>query len=153
MAILCSRGDDPNPPRKMIYWCIAYQQHMSLTPLPCFISKSASTENGVYCTGCALRAKEHSACYGLGRRGHSHFDGIRNTITKAEDIHCWMGRIRENCILYTARDKLFDSREKNHHSFDARLSGFLQGQLKLRTIRRTQGSRKPLWLFQTVTYW
>lgn len=94
-----------------------YQRHMALTPLPCFISKSASTEKGVYCTGCALRAKEHPACYGLGR-GHSHFDGIRNTITKAEDIHCWMGRIQENCILYTARDRLYDSRHVYSHLQD-----------------------------------
>ncbi|MCJ1271116.1 hypothetical protein MMC22_011015 [Lobaria immixta] len=94
----------------------AYQRHMALTPLPSFIPKSASTENGVYCAGCALRAKEHPPYYGLIRRGHSHPKGIRNvTITRGGDIHCWMARTIENCFLNTAQEKLYDSRHFYSH--------------------------------------
>lgn len=93
----------------------AYQRYMALTPLPSFIPKSGSMENGVYCAGCALRAKEHQPRHGLRRIGHRHSTARKNPITEGGDIGCWMGTSKENCDLNIAQDKLYDSRHVHSH--------------------------------------
>ena len=66
----------------------AHQRYMVLTPLPCFTLKSASIEKGVYCTGCALRAKEHYPCQGSDVSEFRYAKLIPNPITDGKLVDC-----------------------------------------------------------------
>lgn len=89
----------------------APQRYMALTPLPCFISASASIEKGVYCVGCAIRAKEHLPC-GNPPFSDQHL-GVASRITDGRDVCCGKRVYHNNfklCPLGIARDRMHDSR-------------------------------------------
>lgn len=106
-----------------------HQRYMALTPLACFIPKSASLERGRYCAGCDRRAREH--CY----RGFTHssehfgFNPRLGHITDGCQVTCWPKR--DQCVLLTERDRLHDSRHILSH-----LEGCVAAQtlLKLKWI-------------------
>lgn len=90
----------------------AYQRYMALTPFPSFIPKSASMERGLYCAGCALRAKEHGHCYGSDRNDLRDMHVMENRITDGGDIRCCLWK---PCVLNIAQDRLHDSRHVLSH--------------------------------------
>lgn len=77
----------------------AYQRYTTLTPLPCFMPKSASIERGRYCAGCDLRAKDHRACPGM-------------------DNFCRFTGRRNQCLIITRQDRLYDSQQILSHLQD-----------------------------------
>lgn len=82
-----------------------YQRYMALTPLPCYIPMSASTEKGVYCVGCDVRAKEHAPSCGKRDFFDPPREFPRNCIKDGPDP----------CSLKTDRDRLHDSRHFLRH--------------------------------------
>lgn len=114
----------------------AHQRYMALTPLPCFMPKSASVERGVYCAGCAIRAKEHYGCSGddIYRNREPM---IRDPITDGQDVFCRIDARHGICLLNAARDRLHDSRNILSH-----LNGCVGAHalVKQRWIRWQEGS-------------
>lgn len=93
----------------------AHQRYMALTPLPCFIPKSGSIENGVYCSGCDLRAKEHGFCKGTHMGEYRTYQKILHHLTDGLNYSCWPRGYNENCFLITEQDRLHDSRHVLSH--------------------------------------
>lgn len=92
-----------------------HQRYMALTPLPCFIPKSASMEQGVYCAGCDIRAQEHADCQGTDYSDYRNFKPTRDHITDGLEIYCQLKRPRDQCPLFTARDRQHNSRHILSH--------------------------------------
>lgn len=91
----------------------AYRRYMALTPLPCYFPMSASTEEGVYCVGCDLRAKEHDPSCG----GRGFFDPPRKLPRSCMQLSKdGPGR----CPIKTDRDRLHDSRHFLSHLQDCK---------------------------------
>lgn len=96
----------------------AHQRYMALTPLPCFIPKSASLETGVYCAGCAIRAKEHYPCEGSDMSEYREFEvGYNPFITDGHGFACGggFGFRRNPCPLHIAKNRPHDSRQILSH--------------------------------------
>lgn len=108
----------------------AHQRYMALAPLPCYIPQSDSMEKGVYCAGCALRAKEHLPCLGSGIIYSSETieKTLEGPITEGPNFCCFPGEYRKPCLLRTARDTLHDSRQIIRH-----LEGCVAAQALLRS--------------------
>lgn len=93
----------------------AHQRYMALTPLPCFLPKSASLEKGLYCAGCALRAKEHAFCQGTDIMEYREFENPKEYYTDGFKICCRHRDHRDQCLLLTEQDRLHDSRHILSH--------------------------------------
>ncbi|MCJ1462433.1 hypothetical protein MMC07_001034 [Pseudocyphellaria aurata] len=93
----------------------AHQRYMALTPLPCFLPKSASMEKGLYCAGCALRAKEHTFCQGIDLNECREFQAPKAYYTDGFDYCCRPKGHRDQCLLLTEQDRLHDSRHILSH--------------------------------------
>lgn len=87
-----------------------YQRYMALTPLACFIPKSASMEKGMYCVGCDLRAKEHGFCQGTDISEYRNYKPRLEYVTDGCTTKCWPKEPREQCVLITEQDRQYDSR-------------------------------------------
>ncbi|MCJ1462267.1 hypothetical protein MMC07_000867 [Pseudocyphellaria aurata] len=93
----------------------AYQRYMTLTPLGCYIPESDSTERGVYCAGCDLRAKEHQLCPRMDIYGTEHYRTTRR-VTDGYDAPCWeMGGTQNECLIAINQFRQHDSREILSH--------------------------------------
>lgn len=92
----------------------AHQRYFALTPLPCFIPKSASIEKGAYCLGCETRAQEHGSCIGS-NLGDPYRLLAHDQITDGQHVRCSATGPREQCPLMTERDRQHDSRHILSH--------------------------------------
>ncbi|MCJ1465296.1 hypothetical protein MMC07_003913 [Pseudocyphellaria aurata] len=92
-----------------------FQRYMALTPLPCFIPKSASLEKGVCCAGCDLFAKEHARfCMGTDLRMYRNYISTLDRITDG-DFFCPGTGPGHQCPAVTEHFRLYDSRQIISH--------------------------------------
>lgn len=112
---LVEKFRDPNHTNYFVrdegYSTKVFQRYMALTPLPCFIPKSASLEKGVCCAGCDLRAREH-ASFCKGRDLKMYRSSIL-TLDRITDgyFFCPRNGPDHQCAVVTEQHRLFDSRQ------------------------------------------
>lgn len=88
-----------------------HQRYMALTPLPCFIPKSASIEEGLYCASCALKAKySHTAKHSLHDSRHvlAHLQGCVATRVRAQSVVKKLQKRKSKNLFNTRRKKAMD---------------------------------------------
>ena len=96
------------------------ERYMALTPLPCFIPKSASIETGLYCAGCAWRDKGHMPCRERADwTEYPCWNASGPSITGGSYVSCTTmtsPQVRfQLCPFGVARDRLYDSRHILSH--------------------------------------
>lgn len=120
-----------------------HQRYMALTTLPCYIPRSTSIEEGLYCAGCDVRAREHvrdvenldNICEG---KHLSEYTGYDESVTyelglDVDNYPCSPEGPRDVCRLTTAQDRKYDSRHILSHLQGCEAA---QALLKVKWTRR-----------------
>lgn len=103
----------------------AHQRYMALTTLPCYVPRSGSIEEGLYCAGCNVRAREHvrdlenldNFCEGkhLSEYSSSEEPLIYELGLDVDNFPCSSDGPQNPCRLTTAQDRKYDSRHILSH--------------------------------------